>query len=121
VECLKLFHSRLRRFMKDYILNPEVALLGRVLHYVTRYEMQSRGNPHVHIILWVDPADVDRITDEICAVVPGAYDSETETFESFADPLLSLLQTYVLKKQRHRCLEGACREDGSKYVWLVCM
>jgi predicted ATPase len=112
VECLKLFHSRLRRFMKDFILDSTNAIVGKVLHYVTRYEMQSRGSPYAHIILWVDSADVERVTDEICAFVPGVFDPESRTFQRFADPLLDLLQTYVRKKQLHRCLDDVCRIDG---------
>lgn len=51
VECLKLFHSRLKKFMKTFILESKNCVPGKVLHYVTRYEMQSKGSPHAQIIL----------------------------------------------------------------------
>jgi hypothetical protein len=98
--------------MKDFILDSTNAIVGKVVHYVTRYEMQSRGSSHAHIILWVDSADVERVSDEICAFVPGVFDPESQTFQRFEDPLLDLLQTDVRKKQIHRCLDDICRVDG---------
>ena len=38
--------------------------MGRVKHYVRCYEVQHRGSLHAHIILWLDPADVERVASE---------------------------------------------------------
>ncbi|GAQ92710.1 hypothetical protein KFL_011020025 [Klebsormidium nitens] len=95
-----------------------------VLHYVTRYEMQSRGSPHAHIILWVAPEDVVRVTDEIVAFIPGKFDPISKRFERFDDPLKAQLQAHVLRKQRHRCRPGLCLLDDkpcsdSKQIFSV--
>ncbi len=42
VEMAMLFHNRLTNFMHQYILPPHGGLLGRVQHYLTRYESQVR-------------------------------------------------------------------------------
>lgn len=40
VEMAMLFHNRLSNFMEDHILPSNGGILGRVQHYVTRYESQ---------------------------------------------------------------------------------
>jgi hypothetical protein len=49
-ENAALFHRRVTQFMKHYIQRKshdgtiQPGLLGRVLHYVVRYEVQMRGS-----------------------------------------------------------------------------
>ena len=98
--------------MNTYIAKNKGGLLGRVIHYVIRYEVQARGSIHAHIILWLHPEDVESVTSEIRAVVPAEFvkDDETDPHSSghFVEPLgaeqrkLSLL---VQRKQMHRCGE----------------
>jgi hypothetical protein len=114
VECARLFHDRVSGFMKEYIL-PGGAhqLLGRVTHHVTRYECQFRGSLHAHILLWVDEADVESVSQEIMASLPYRYSQHPlspdmlrkhEPAEGSTEwDLLRL----VLRKQLHKCRIGA--------------
>ena len=68
--------------MADYIIGGE-KVLGRVKHYVIRYEVQERILLHVHIIFWIHEDDVDRVTNEITTYIPATYD---EVQKKFIDP-----------------------------------
>jgi hypothetical protein len=65
----------------------------------------------MHISFSVHEADVKKVADEICACIPGRFNPVSKTFEELRDPQLDLLQRYVLKKQLHRCEDGACLND----------
>lgn len=110
VECARLFHDRLQRFARKYLFDSP-ALLGRILHYMIRYEVQSRGSVHAHIVLWVDKADVPRVTNEIVACIPGRVD-ELGQLARPEDPMRARLYDLVCRKQLHVCRSGACVQDG---------
>jgi hypothetical protein len=115
VECCRIFHARLRAFFKEHVLSKRHPILGRVLHYVIRYKVQSRGSLHAHTLLWLDDADVDRVTNEICAYVPGSYDPIKDEFApppAEAGPEELQLYHYVVGKQLHTCRDSWCRRDG---------
>ena len=79
VECAILFHARVQKFMHDVLLSgPKV--LGTIDQYVIRYELQSRGFVHAHIILWMNQVDVERITNEITAAMLATFDTTIEEF-----------------------------------------
>ena len=97
--------------MNTYIAKNKGGLLGRVIHYVIRYEVQARGSIHAHIILWLHPDDVERVSSEIVAVVPAELAVESSdpcSSETFVEPLgaeQKLLFRLVRRKQMHRCGE----------------
>lgn len=119
VECAAIFHRRIKAFMKQYIKGK--GLLGHVLHYVIRYEVQNRGSLHAHIVLWLHKDDVDRVSDSILQCVPALFvaadgtSNSKSTFQVPADANLQTLLAIVLRKQMHSCKDvGApgCREKG---------
>jgi hypothetical protein len=68
VGCARIFVARLNEFMKTQILSgPEI--VGKVLHYVIRYEEQSRGSLHAHVMLWTASDSVERVRKEIVDAV----------------------------------------------------
>jgi hypothetical protein len=74
VECAQLFCKRVNTFMKEVLVEQQV--LGKIDHFVMRLEVQGRGSLHAHIMLWVAEEDVNRVTDEIVAVVPALWNEE---------------------------------------------
>jgi hypothetical protein len=115
VECCGIFHARLKAFFREHILSQKDPLLGRVKHYVIRYEVQSRGSLHAHILLWLDDEDVDRVTNEISAAVPGNYDHQASQFTpppAQAGPEEAPLYNYVIGKQLHTCSVTWCCKNG---------
>jgi hypothetical protein len=86
VECATLFHTRVTKFMNEIILSKTGAL-GRVKDYLIRYELQHCGSLHAHIILWIEDNDVERVTNEITAVIPASYDDEKKEFIEPTDDL----------------------------------
>lgn len=111
VECAALFHLRVRAFMKEHILNEKGGILRKVLHHVIRYEEQGQGSLHAHIILWVDPKDVDRITNEISATIPAEFDDATGEFKVPLDPNLCTLFCLVTRKNQHVYKNDGCLKD----------
>jgi hypothetical protein len=112
-ECCHIFHDRFQKFLRRYILPKEGGILGRVLHWVVRYEVQSRGSLHVYILLWVHSEDIDRVTNEIRASIPGSLDEKGEKVIPPKDPAGNLLYKYVVGKQLHECSEAkGCTKDG---------
>ena len=116
VECTRIFKARVDAFLKEYIHPSERSgVLGKVLHYLVRYEFQDRGSPHVHIILWVDVRDESRVANEIIAYVPAAYDNNRDEFIPPTDPMQRRLYDVVMRKQQHTCRSygKGCRKKGS--------
>ncbi len=105
-------------------------VLGRVMHHVTRYEVQGQQSLHAHILLWVHPDDVDRVSSEIVACAPAKYVGRAgatnehdpncptgrECWEPPAgDPHALALFEHVMTKQCHVCtpVNGpGCRKTG---------
>ena len=108
--------------MSKYITNAKGGLLGRVTHYVIRYEVQQRGSLHAHIILWLHPEDVSRVSAEIVANVPAEFvpldptdQRSTGEFRTPTCPEQAQLSEIVQRKQLHRC------GDVSDWVFMCAM
>jgi hypothetical protein len=110
IECAALFHARIQAFMKEHILDDKGGVLGKVLHYEIMYEEQGRGSLHAHIILWVDPNDVERVTNEISAT-PAEFDEVSGEFIPSSDPNLCALFGMVTQKNQHVCRPDGCLKD----------
>ncbi|MCO5551949.1 hypothetical protein L7F22_005456 [Adiantum nelumboides] len=89
VECAVLFHTCLHNFLNAHILGGK-AILGHVLHYLIRYEIQNRGSLHAHIILWISKDDIENVANEIMAYIPAAQQHGSKCNE---------LREIVLQKQ----------------------
>lgn len=129
-EAAYLFHKRCQAFMAHIIRGGKGAgqragPLGRVQHWVVRYEAQDRGSLHAHIILWVHPDDKARVASEIVACVPAVYRGDSsdptcptsaEYWEVPTEPNAAALFTHVLTKQMHVCRpNGCCAAGPCKY------
>lgn len=115
VECTRLFKTRVDHFFKEHICpKNKSGILGKVNHYLIRYEFQDRGSPHVHVILWIDSQDEDRVSNEIIAYIPAYYDAETNSFIPPTDPMKKRLFDIVMRKQMHTCspFGKGCRKHG---------
>ena len=118
VECAKLFHDRLWAFLHKFIIKPSLngqrspGLLGRVSHYVVRYEVQSRHSLHAHIVLWIDEADVEKVSSEIIAYVPAIWDKIHRQWIMPDDPIQAEIVKLVLRKQLHKCRPTGCQSQG---------
>ncbi len=86
-------------------------IVGTVKHHVCQYEVQHRGSLHAHIILWLDPADVDCVAAETSAYVllPGM---QLLQLSCRLKSELNTLFQYVTKKQMHFCREQHCLENS---------
>ena len=131
VEMTSLFHRKIIDFMREYILptdfTEEHGILGNVTGYMIRYELQMRGSPHAHIVLWLHPDDQERVGAEIMAHVPATYNARTETWVPPLDPNERELFDLVLRKQQHPCSPPGfgCRATKNKrckygYPCAVC-
>ncbi|KAG2485199.1 hypothetical protein HYH03_016088 [Edaphochlamys debaryana] len=129
-----LFHKHVRLFM-DKVLRAgrggnacAAAPLGRIQHYVSRYEVQNWQSLHAHILLWVHPDDVERITSEIIACVPADYrgDASVKTCPTYEemwvepeDESQKALFQHVMRKQMHHCSPakqpGCCKSGICQY------
>jgi hypothetical protein len=103
VECASLFHSRVQKFLHDYILS-EPCILGHVKEYVIRYEIQLHGSLHAHIMLWIEHTDLERVANEITACVPTVFDSTSNNFIEPTDTEQTTLFKTVMRKQLHTCI-----------------
>ncbi|KAG2482459.1 hypothetical protein HYH03_018605 [Edaphochlamys debaryana] len=128
-----LFHCRCKAFMHEVLQAARVegkpGPLGRVTHWVSRYEVQNRHSVHAHIILWLHPDDVEQACSEIVGCVPADYlgdDSDPtcpyaqrEHWRVPTDEHQAQLFHHVLTKQLHTCREagkaGCCQEGPCRY------
>ena len=116
VECASLFHSRVKKFLHDYILSRP-CILGRVNEYVVCYEIQFRGSLHAHIMLWIEYADLERVANEITTSVSAVFDSTSGNFIEPTDTEQNTLFKTVMRKQlptctsqcHHRKSHGTCK------------
>ncbi len=118
VECSRLFLGRYKAFMKEWIDGPESAqILGRVLHHITRLEVQHRGSLHVHVLLWIHEDDIERVANEIIAYVPAIWNPTAEAFvppSPGSDPLRYKLYKIIMRKHMHKCTPWAGKADGCR-------
>ena len=103
--------------MHDVLLSgPKV--LDTIDQYVIRYELQSRGSVHAHIILWMKQVDVERITNEITVAVLATFDTTIGEFLEPIDSHQNKLFKIVMRKQLHTC-NSRCqqRTNGNHYKY----
>ena len=60
-----------------------------------------------------NPADINRITNELIAMISTAYDQTTQKFIEPIDPLQLSLYKIVMRKQLHTCMTH-CQHNKSK-------
>jgi hypothetical protein len=71
---------------------------------LSRFSLYFRlGSVHAHIILWVNNVDVDRITNEIVAMVPTTIDEQSGKFILSDNEHDLTLFKLVERKQMHQC------------------
>jgi hypothetical protein len=90
VEFTTLLHSHVDMFVQKHILNDS-GILGTVKEYVICYELQHHGVFHIHIILWVQENDLERIKNEIVVVILDMFNESTTKFISPNDSLQNKL------------------------------
>lgn len=61
---------------------------------------------HAHIIILRDEEDIERVTNDIVAIVPAIYNEYTQQYKPPDDPLQNHLYETVLRKQLHYCKTG---------------
>jgi hypothetical protein len=61
------------------------------------------GSVHAHIILWINDIDVDRITNEIVAMVLAIIDEQSRKFILSDNEHDLTLFKLVERKQIHQC------------------
>ena len=112
VECAAQFMARFKKLLDEDILNKKNrargGIFGKVLRYMYRLEVQERGSLHVHMVLWLDPSDVDRVSSEIVACVPAEWDEATGEFIPPTDPEELLMYRLVRRKEIHKCSKVGC-------------
>jgi hypothetical protein len=116
VEYARIFVARVNEFMKsEILLGPEI--VGKVLHYIIRYEEQSKGSLHAHIMLWTAENSFERVWNEIVAVVPAFFDIVSGEFVRPTSGPEQLLFDVISKKHMHVCRPNGCmfNRDHCKY------
>lgn len=94
-----LFANHFRRkwlhFFSKHVLGHFARSIGGVNDYSWVLEIQDRGSPHIHCVLWTKKTVEELIEMNIitCKLYPGSFNS---------DPLMHRL---VLKHQIHECQE----------------
>jgi hypothetical protein len=69
-----------------------------------------------HIVLWVDPGDIDRVAGEITAAMPAAYDEGKNKWIEPEHPIQRKLFNIIYHKNQHSCKDGpaGCRNQHNK-------
>ncbi|WIA28669.1 hypothetical protein OEZ86_011205 [Tetradesmus obliquus] len=116
VEMARLFTDRVETFMARHVLSARSPILGRVNHYVTRFEAQHRGSLHAHILLWVDPADLPRVSQEItatkCRYKAVTATDGTVTHKPHLDPSDTVANALAFQEATHIELDVVYRQSA---------
>ena len=108
VTCCRFFDNRVNRFFEKVLKHPQWPL-GHVVDFFVRVEMQHRGSPHVHMILWIDGAPIYGVdsTDDVIAFV----DRYMTCSAKVAEHLMKYLKMQKHKHSRscRRNTENDCR------------
>jgi len=83
------------KFFNDYVLGHFAKQTGGVKEHSWVMEMQDRGSPHIHLVLWTEKTVSQLITDNV--VVHTTWFPEGN---SSRDPLMHEI---VQKHQLHSC------------------
>ena len=84
--------------------------LDTIDQYVIRYELQSRGSMHAHIILWINQVDIKRITNEMMVATPVIFGTTIGDFLEPIDSHQNKLFKIVMSKQLHTC-NSRCQQQ----------
>ncbi len=105
VTCCRYFEHRYTTFFRK-ILQDKSNPLGVVKHYFVRVEIQGRGSPHVHIILWLEDGKLYQIDDieEVIAFIDRTCSCSSNVKEEHKP---------YLKMQKHKHTR-TCRKGKEK-------
>jgi hypothetical protein len=73
------------------------------------HSLPCRGSLHVHCLLWVAEEDLERVSNEITAAMPGQVDANGDHIRPEAGPD-RLLYDIITRKNLHRCKVGQCKK-----------
>jgi len=112
VSVVRIFEQRFRAIL-DFMRYSQ--LFGEVTHYFWRLEFQSRGAPHVHMMLWIKDAHVigENPPHEVLAYIQKHITCEMPDQQK--NPKLNEL---VRKFQMHKCSSYCLRRSkvGGRFV-----
>ena len=112
VEAATHFLRRCKDFLAEHVFRSDGSgILGCVGHYVIRYAVQDCGSLHAHIVIWLEPSNVNNVASEISACIPAAFDEATQEFTPPTNPEQLALFQLVSRKQIHVCRPGMCLGD----------
>ena len=57
VTCSRYFDHRVQEFLNT-ILNSNCEPIGKLRDFFYRVELQQRGSPHIHMLVWIDNAPI---------------------------------------------------------------
>ena len=95
--------ERLPCWMHCFVLLCQILLcgpkiLGTINQHVIRYELQSRGTVHAHIIMWMNQIDMERVNNEITAEMQAIFDTTIGEFLESVDSHQNNLFKIVMRK-----------------------
>lgn len=106
------FDHRLTYLFNDLLLTP-AEVLGKVVHYSYRIEIQQRSFPYAHCILWTDDAPkLSAATEDIVQFI-DKYITCSIPREEDNPELYSLVST--VQKHHHT---ATCRKKGTESRFL---
>jgi hypothetical protein len=103
----RVFMLKLNMLMHDLTKakSDGTAMFGKCAAYVVSVEYQKRGNPHAHILLWIDKEDTEVTADFVDRYVSARI----------PDPKDKDLHTAVLRHNVHLCggtMQTVCRDPN---------
>ena len=70
---VQMFQHRVETFFFEYLLN-DTHLVGHITDYAIKIELQMRGSPHAHCLLWVkDAPKIDKDPDDVVCAFTDKY------------------------------------------------
>ena len=63
VTCARYFEFRVQSFIKHVLKHPDEPI-GKIIDFFYRVELQQRGSPHIHMIIWIQNAPVHGISPD---------------------------------------------------------
>ena len=68
-----MFQHRIEAFFSEYLLS-DAHPIGHITDYVIKIEIQMRGSPHAHCLLWVkDALKIDKEPDDVVCTFIHKY------------------------------------------------
>lgn len=113
-ECSRTFIAKTELILKNFIFGG-VKVFGEVEDYAVKYECQSRGSLHVHVVMWLkNENDRKKVAAGIMSYMPCELNEDGKPLPPSRDTLPRLLYDIFEGKQIHVCRTepGGCRADG---------